>query len=78
MLINKELPVSCYHVANYFFFNRMATVYLKPTTPHHTTVLTASVKKKIQLPILSHTLFLLDYRKTWPKMEAWQKVNVLP
>ncbi len=28
--------------------------------------------------VLSHTLFLLDYRKTWPKMEPWPKVDVLP
>ncbi len=59
------------------FFNSMVTVHIKPTAPHHTTVLTASVKK-ILLPVLSHTLFLLDYRKTWPKMEPWPKVDVLP
>ncbi len=46
MLINKELPVSCGHVTDYFFFfNSMVTVHIKPTAPHHTTVLTVSVKK---------------------------------
>ncbi len=34
--------------------------------------------KKIQLPVLSHILFLLDYGKTWPKMEPSSKVDVLP
>ncbi len=29
-----------------FFFNRMVTVHIKPTAPHHTTVLTASMEKK--------------------------------
>ncbi len=28
-----------------FFFNSMVTVHIKPAAPHHTTVLTASVKK---------------------------------
>ncbi len=79
MLTDKELPVSCSHVTDYFFFfNSTVTVHIKPTAPHHTTVLTASVKKKIQLPVLSRTLFQLDYRKTWPKMEPWPKVAVLP
>ncbi len=59
------------------FFNRMVTVHIKPTAPHHPTGLTASMKK-IQLPVLSHTLFLLDYRKTWAKIEPWPKVDVLP
>ncbi len=59
------------------FFNSMVTVHIKPTAPHHTTVLTVSVEKN-QLPVLSHTLFLLDYRKTWPKMEPWPKVDFLP
>ncbi len=78
MLIDKELSVSCSHVTDYFFFNRMVTVHIKPTAPHHTTVLTGFSEKKIQLPILSHTLFLLEYRKTWIKMEPWPKVDVLP
>ncbi len=54
----------------------MVTVAIKPTASHHTTVLTASVKK-IQLPVFSHTLFRLDYRKTCSKMEPWPKVDVL-
>ncbi len=46
MLIDKELPVSCSHVTDYFFFNSMVvTVHIIPTAPHHTTVLTVSVKK---------------------------------
>ncbi len=77
MLIDKELPVSCSHVTHNFFFNRMVTVRIKPTAPHHTTMLTASARKK-KLPIFSHTLFLLDYRKTSPKMEPWPEVYVLP
>ncbi len=77
MLIDKELPVFCSHVADHFFFISMVTVHIKPTAPHHTTVLTATVEK-IELHVLSHTLFLLDYRKTWPKMEPWPKVDVLP
>ncbi len=60
-----------------FFSNSIVTVHIKPTAPHHTTLLTTSVKK-IQLPVLSYSLFLLDYRKTWPKMEPWPKVDVLP
>ncbi len=40
-----------------FFFNSKVTVHIKPTAPYHTTVLTALVKK-IQLPLLLHTLFL--------------------
>ncbi len=74
MIIDKELSIFC-NVTDYFFFSTMVTVHIKPTAPHHTTVMTASVKK-IQLPVLSHTLFLLDYRKTWPKMEPWPKVDV--
>ncbi len=54
----------------------MVTVHIKPTAPYHTTVFTALVKK-IQLPLLLHVLFLLDYQKTWPKMEPWPKVEVL-
>ncbi len=60
-----------------FFFNSMVSMHIKPTAPHHTRVLTASVKK-IQLLVVSHKLFLLHYRKTWPKMEPWPKVDVLP
>ncbi len=45
MLTDKELPVSCCHVTDIFFQNSLVTVHIKPTAPHHTTVLTASVKK---------------------------------
>ncbi len=56
MLIDKELPVSCSHVTDFFFFsNRMVTVHIKPTATHHTAVLTASVKK-IQLCSFTHVI----------------------
>ncbi len=74
--MDKELPVSCSHVTDYFF-QQYGHMHIKPTASHHTTVLIASMKK-IQLPVLSHKLFLLDYRKTWTKMEPRPKVNVLP
>ncbi len=46
MHIDKELPVSLNHIPdNFFFSNSMVTEHIKPTTPHHTTVLTVSVKK---------------------------------
>ncbi len=73
MLIDEELPVSCGHVTNYFF-QQMVAVHIKPTAPHHTTVLTASVKK-IQLTVLSHMLFLLDYQKTWQKVDVLLYLN---
>ncbi len=60
-----------------FFFNSMVTVHIKPTAPHHTTVLTVSVKTHSTTRSYKQ-LFLLDYRKTWPKMEPWPKVDVLP
>ncbi len=81
MLIDKELPVSCSHVTDYFFFfffNSMVTVHIKPTAPHHTTMLTASVKKKNRLLVLSNTLFLLDYRKTCQRWNPGTKWTFYP
>ncbi len=57
MLIDKELPVSCGHVTDYFFFNSMVTVHIKPAAPHHTTMLTASVKKKFNYPFFHPRYF---------------------
>ncbi len=76
MLIDKELPVSGSHVTDNFF-NSMVTVHIKPTAPHHTTVLAASVKK-IQLPVLLHTLFLLHYRKPDQRWNPGQKWMFYP
>ncbi len=38
------------------FFNSMVTMHIKPTAPHHTTLLTASVKKKF-----NYTFFYTCY-----------------
>ncbi len=78
MLIDKELPVSCSHVTDYFFFNSMVTVHIKPTAPHHTTVLTASVKKNSTTRSFTHVISVRLSKKTLPKMEPWPKVDVLP
>ncbi len=56
MLIDKELPVSCSRVTDYFFFNSMVTVHIKPTAPRHTTVLTASVKKNSTTRSFTHVI----------------------
>ncbi len=56
MLIDKDLPVSCTCVTDYFFFNSMVIVHIKPTAPHHTTVLTASVKKKSTTRSFTHVI----------------------
>ncbi len=77
MLLDKELPVFCNHVTDYFF----STVWQQCTLSqlHHIENSVDSFsEKKNQLPVLSHGLFLLDYHKTWPKMEAWSEVDFLP
>ncbi len=56
MLIGKELLVSYSHVTDYFFFNSIVTVHIKPTAPHHTTVLKASVKKKSTTCSFTHII----------------------
>ncbi len=56
MFIDKELPVSCSHVTDYFFFNSMVTGHIKPIAPHHTTVLTASVKKNSTTRSFTHVI----------------------
>ncbi len=55
MLIDKELPVSCSHVTD-FFFNSIVTMHIKPTAPHHTTVLIASVKKNSTIRSFTHVI----------------------
>ncbi len=37
-----------------YFFNNIVTVHIKPTAPHHTTVLTASVKKNSTTRSFTH------------------------
>ncbi len=60
-------------MSNYFFFfNSMVTVRIKPTA-HHATVLTASVKK-IQPPVLSHTISVRLSKKPgqrWNPRQKW-------
>ncbi len=56
MLIDKELPVSCGHVTDYFFFQQLVTVHIKPTAPHHPTMLTASVKKNSTTRSFAHVI----------------------
>ncbi len=41
-------------VQTIFFFNSMVTVHIKPTAPHHTTVLTASMKKNSTTRSFTH------------------------
>ncbi len=63
MLIDKELPVSCSRVTDYFFFFffsiEWVTVHIKPTTPHHAIVLTASVKKNSTTHFFTHVISVL-------------------
>ncbi len=56
MLTDKELLVSRSHVTDYFFFDSMVTMHDKPTAPHHTTVLRASVKKKLTTLSFIHVI----------------------
>ncbi len=56
MLIDKELPVSCGRVTDFFFFNSMVTVHIKPSAPHHITVLAASVKKNSTTHSFTHVI----------------------
>ncbi len=56
MFIDKELSVSCSHVTDYFFLNSLVTVHIKPTAPHHTTVLTASLKKILITRSFKHVI----------------------
>ncbi len=59
MLFDKKLPVSCSQVTDNFFFNSMVTVHIKPTAPHHTTVLTASVKKNSTTRSFTHFISVI-------------------
>ncbi len=56
MLIDNKLPVSCSHVADFFFSNSMVTVHIKPTAPHHTTVSAASVKIEFNYPSFTNVI----------------------
>ncbi len=58
MLTDKELPVSCSHVTDYFFFffNNMVTVHIKQTAPRHTTMLTVSVNKNSTTRSFPHVI----------------------
>ncbi len=77
MLIDKELPVSCSHITDFFFFNSMVTVYIKPTAPHHTTVLTASVKK-IHYPFFHARYFCNIIEKPGQRWNPGQKWMFYP
>ncbi len=59
------------------FFNSMITVHIKPTVPHHTIVLTASVKKNSTTSSFTHVISVRLW-KNLAKDRTLTKVDVLP